>query len=560
MDSAMQSGVGIGTLDWIVIGAYFAAVVAIAIWAIRRERRGEETSADYFLAGRNIGWFVVGASLFASNIGSEHLVGLAGTGASSGLVMGQLELQASLILLLLGWLFVPFYIKSGVFTMPEFLERRYSPAARWYLAVVAVIGYVLTKISVTIYAGGIVIESLTGFSFWTGAIVIVVITGIYTVLGGLRAVVYTDLMQAIVLLVGAAIVTILGLSRLGGWGAMVELAEPDFFNIWKSASHPDFPWTGMVFGAPIIAIWYWCTDQFIVQRTLSARGIDDARRGTIFAGYLKQLPLFVFLLPGVIAYCLAKTGEIDLATPDAALPTLVAALLPAGLRGLVVADLIAALMSSLSSVFNSCSTLITLDIYKKIKPDASERRLVLVGQGATVLLVFLGIAWIPVMANISGVLYQYLQSVQAYISPPIAAVFLLGLFSARINATGAMASLISGFVLGMGRIALELMKDDLSGVLYTFATINFLNFAAILFLVCSGILVIVSMLTAPPPEEKVRGLTFATAGEAVAGVPEAEQARAISDPTWRRRDALFSGITIVLVGLVMIFFSSLFFH
>ncbi|MEM9596561.1 MAG: sodium:solute symporter [Acidobacteriota bacterium] len=557
--SSATSAQMLATADWLVVGIYFAFVLGIAVWAIRRERRGEETSTDYFLAGRNVGWFVVGASLFASNIGSEHLVGLAGTGASSGLVMGQLELQASLVLLLLGWLFVPFYIKSGVFTMPEFLERRYSPAARWYLAVVAVIGYVMTKISVTIYAGGVVLEALTGLDFWTGAIIVVVITGLYTVLGGLRAVVYTDLMQAIVLIVGSAVVTVLGLARLGGWGAMVELAEPGFFNIWKSASHPEFPWTGMVFGAPIIAIWYWCTDQFIVQRTLSARGIDHARRGTIFAGYLKQLPLFLFVIPGVVAYCLAKTGQIQLDTPDAALPTLVAALLPVGLRGLVVAGLIAALMSSLSSVFNSCSTLITLDLYKKLRPEASERRLVLVGQGATVCLVLLGIAWIPVMANISGVLYQYLQSVQAYISPPIAAVFLLGLFSARLNATGAMASLISGFVLGMGRIALELQKDELTGVLHTFATINFLNFAAILFLVCSGILVIVSLMTPPPDEEKVRGLTFATAGEDVHGVPEQELARAVSDPAWRRRDAMLSGVTIVLVGLVMIYFSSIFF-
>ncbi|MEO1085320.1 MAG: sodium:solute symporter, partial [Acidobacteriota bacterium] len=481
--SSVTSAPMLAAADWFVVGIYFAVVLGIAIWAIRRERQGGSTSANYFLAGRNVGWFVVGASLFASNIGSEHLVGLAGTGASSGLVMGQLELQASLVLLLLGWLFVPFYVKSGVFTMPEFLERRYSPAARWYLAIVAVIGYVLTKISVTIYAGGVVLEALTGLDFWTGAIIVVVVTGFYTVLGGLRAVIYTDLMQAIVLLVGSAVVTVLGLAKLGGWGAMVELAEPGFFNIWKSASHPEFPWTGMVFGAPIIAIWYWCTDQFIVQRTLSARGIDDARRGTIFAAYLKQLPLFLFLIPGVIAYCLAKTGQIELPNPDAALPTLVAALLPVGLRGLVVAGLIAALMSSLSSVFNSCSTLITLDLYKKLRPEASERQLVLVGQGATVLLVILGIAWIPVMANISGVLYQYLQSVQAYISPPIAAVFLLGLFSARLNAAGAMASLVSGFVLGMGRIALELQKDELTGVLHTFATINFLNFAAILFLV-----------------------------------------------------------------------------
>jgi SSS family solute:Na+ symporter len=552
---------GIGALDWVVVAIYFVIVIAIAVWAIRRERRGEETSADYFLAGRNIGWFVVGASLFASNIGSEHLVGLAGTGAASGLVLGQLELQASLILLLLGWLFVPFYIKSGVFTMPEFLERRYSPAARWYLSVVAVIGYVLTKISVTIYAGGVVFESLMGISFWTGALVVVSITGIYTILGGLRAVVYTDLMQAMVLIVGAVAVTLTGLARLGGWDAMVQAAEPGFFNIWKSVSHPEFPWTGMAFGAPIIAIWYWCTDQFIVQRTLSARGIDDARRGTIFAGYLKQLPLFIFVVPGVIAYCLAQSGQIELESPDQALPTLVVALLPIGLRGLVVASLLAALMSSLSSVFNSCSTLITLDIYKKLRPQASERRLVLVGQSATVVLVVLGIAWIPLMSNISGVLYKYLQSVQAYISPPIAAVFLLGLFWKRLNSAGAMASLVSGFVLGMLRLVLELNKDSLSGILYTYANINFLNFAAILFVVCAAILAVVSLLTRPPTGEHIKGLTFATAEEGVEGIEPIEEVgdRGISDPTWRRWDLRFSVVVVILVAIVMVYFSNLFF-
>jgi solute:Na+ symporter, SSS family len=552
---------GIGTLDWIVVAAYFACVLVVAVWAIRRERSGKETSADYFLAGRNIGWFVVGASLFASNIGSEHLVGLAGTGASDGLVLGQLELQASLILLLLGWVFVPFYIKSGVFTMPEFLERRYSPAARWYLSIVSVIGYVLTKISVTIYAGGVVFESLMGISFWTGALVVVALTGAYTIFGGLRAVVYTDLLQAIVLIVGAVAVTVAGLARLGGWDAMVAMATPEFFNIWKPLSHPNFPWTGMVFGAPIIAVWYWCTDQFIVQRTLSARGLDDARRGTILAAYMKQLPLFIFVVPGVIAYCLAKSGAIELSSPDKALPTLVVALLPIGLRGLVVAGLIAALMSSLSSVFNSCSTLITLDIYKKIRPQASERRLVVVGQLATVGLVFLGLAWIPLMSNISGVLYQYLQSVQAYISPPIAAVFLLGLFWKRLNAAGAMASLLSGFGLGMMRLVLELNRDSLSGFLHAYATVNFLNFAALLFLVCSVILVVVSLLTRAPAPSKVAGLTFATAQEAMGGVEpiEAVGDRGVSDPVWRRLDARLSVFVVLLVALVMIYFSRLFF-
>ena len=348
------------------------------------------------------------------------------------------------------------------------------------------------------------------------------------------------------------------LAKLGGWGAMIEAAEPGFFNIWKPYSHPDFPWTGMLFGAPILAIWYWCTDQFIVQRALSARGIDDARRGTILAAYLKQLPLFIFVVPGVIAYCLAKSGQIELASPDQALPVLVGSLLPAGLRGLVVAGLLAALMSSLSSVFNSCSTLITLDIYKKLRPETPERKLVLVGQGATVVLVLLGLAWIPLMSNISGVLYQYLQSVQAYIAPPISAVFLLGLLWSRLNAAGAMASLATGFVLGMFRLVLELNRDGLSGILHSYATINFLEFAAILFAICSAVLAGVSLMTAPPPAEKVQGLTFSTAGEAVAGA-EVDLPHAVSDPMARQRDKILSIVVVVLVAVVMLYFSSLVF-
>ncbi len=536
----------ITTLDWTVVALYFVGVFAIALWAIARAR-GERTSSNYFLAGRNVGWFVVGASLFASNIGSEHLVGLAGTGAESGLVLGQFELQASLILLLLGWLFVPFYVRSGVFTMPEFLERRYSPVARWYLSVISVAGYVLTKISVTIYAGGVVFEALMGISFWTGALVVVAITGLYTILGGLRAVVYTDLLQAIVLIVGAGSVTVLGLIELGGWGAMVETAGDGFFDMWKPMSDPDFPWTGIAFGAPIIAVWYWCTDQFIVQRALSARGIDDARRGTILAGFLKQLPLFIFVVPGVIAYCLAGSGRLELASSDQALPALVVALLPAGLRGLVVAGLLAALMSSLSSVFNSCSTLITIDIYKKLRPHVSERRLVLVGQVATLGLVVLGFLWIPLMQNISGTLYQYLQSVQGYIAPPITAVFLLGLFWRRLNAQGAIASLGVGFVLGMGRLVAELNKDSLSGVLLAFADINFMHVAIFLFLACSFVLVVVSLWFPAPDPKRIEGITWSSAGQA--------SLLAESDPGKRSQDRWLSIALVLIVAAVMVWFS-----
>jgi SSS family solute:Na+ symporter len=533
----------LGTLDWLFIALYFAAVFGIAFWSARRDTT-RNSSAGYFLAGRNVGWFVIGASLFASNIGSEHLVGLAGTGAASGLAVGQFEILASLILLLLGWVFVPFYISSGVFTMPEFLERRYSSGARWYLAIISIVGYVLTKISVTIAAGGIVFESLMGIDFWTGALVVVIATGIYTVFGGLRAVLYTDMLQMFVLVGGAVLVTVVGINEVGGWGTLHATVGPAFFDLWKPASDPDFPWTGILFGAPILGVWYWCTDQFIVQRVLSAADEDQARRGTIFGGILKILPLFIFVLPGVVAYALVQQGKLDLPEADAALPTLIGALLPVGLRGIVVAGLLAALMSSLSSVFNSCSTLITWDIYKKIHPEASERLLVRVGQISTVVLVAFGLAWIPMMKLISGQLYVYLQSVQGYISPPIAAVFLVGIAWSRANAQGAIASLVTGFVVGMGRLVAELNKESLSGWLLTFAEIHFLHFALLLFLICTAVLVGVSLMTAEPTAGKVAGLTFATTERSSVGPTRA-----------RRIDFWLSAGLIACVALVWIYFN-----
>jgi len=532
----------INSTDCFVIVLYFILVFATAWLVTAKERKSWETSSGYFLAGRNVGWFVIGASLFASNIGAEHLVGLAGTGAASGVAVGQFEIMASLILLLLGWVFVPFYIKSSVFTMPEFLERRYSRGARIYLTWVSILGYVLTKISVTIAAGGIVFEALMGINFWTGAFVVVIATGIYTMFGGLRAVLYTDMMQMFVLIAGSIAVTVTGISAIGGWGALQETAGSSFFNMWKPMSDPDFPWTGILFGVPILGVWYWCTDQFIVQRVLSAKNEDHARRGSIFGGLLKILPLFIFVIPGVIAYALMQSGQIEFIDSDHALPTLIGALLPAGIRGLVVAGLLAALMSSLSSVFNSCSTLFTLDVYKNINPNASEKKLVLVGRIATGILVILGIIWIPLIKTISGTLYTYIQSVQAYISPPIAAVFLLGIFFKRLNSRGAMASLLTGFVLGIVRLVAEINKGSLSGILYDYADINFLHFAILLFVICSAVLILVSLTAAAPEGKKLVNVTYATT-DAFNG-----------DSRWRRRDIHLSILLVLAVAAVWMYF------
>lgn len=535
---------GLQTLDWIVIFLYFSVLFGIAWWVIKQKQRN---TTDYFLAGRHVAWFVIGASIFASNIGSEHIVGLAGTGAKSGVAMGHYELHAWCILLL-GWVFVPFYMRSKVFTMPEFLEKRYSPTARWFLSVISLVAYILTKVSVTVYAGAVVFQTLMGIEFWTGALIIVILTGIYTVLGGLRAVVYTESMQAIVLIIGSITVTVMGLIKIGGWSNLVSVAGAEHLNLFLPLDHPDFPWLGMVLAPPIVGIWYWCTDQCIVQRVLAARNETQARRGTIFASYLKLLPFFIFVIPGVIAYALAKTGQLNLPVSDQAFPAMVKALLPAGFRGLVAGGLIAALMSSLAAVFNSCSTLFTMDIYKKIRPKSSEKTLVFVGRIATGVVVFCGILWIPLMKFISGELYHYLQSVQSYLAPPIAAVFILGLFWKKINSSGAVTALIGGFVIGMLRLVAELKKEYLSGWLYTFANINFLYFCVYLFLVCIAIMVAVCLFTKEPSYEKIQGLTYSTT------VAEDKKA---SQTSWNKKDVILSLVILIIIALVLIYFSPL---
>lgn len=538
-------------LDHVVILLYFGVLAAVVWWSTRRN---EGSSADYFLAGRDVGWFAIGASIFASNIGSEHLVGLAGTGASDGVAMAHYELHAW-CLLVLGWVMVPFYARSLVFTMPEFLERRYGPAARWFLAVVSLVSYVFTKIAVALFSAGVVFEVLfpdpvvAGVSnFWIGAIGVVVVTGAYTVVGGLRAVVYAEVVQTIVLLVGAALVLWLGLRELGGWTALREVSGPERFDLWKPIDDPKFPWLGMLLGAPLVGLWYWCTDQYIVQRTLAARGLTAARRGTIFGAYLKITPVFFFIIPGMVAFGLAKTGKLDPTILEAghsnrAFPVMVRELLPVGIRGLVVAGLLAALMSSLASVFNSCSTLFTMDIYRKLRPQAPERRLVWVGRVATAGMVLLGLAWVPLISVMSSSLYEYLQSVQAYIAPPIFAVFFLGVFAPRINAAGCMGGLVGGFVMGMTRLALELGRksgviDDAS-VLAPVADLNFLYFCVLLFVASVTLIVVISLLTAPPPESSVDGLTYKTL--------DAEARREIRG-SWTAADVVHS---VVVVGLIL---------
>lgn len=516
------------SLDYVIIGIYFLLIFGIAAWVTRSQRGKEADSSAYFLGGRNLGWFAIGASLFASNIGSEHLIGLSGAGARGAFPEAQFEILAALILLLLGWVFVPFYLRSGVYTMPEFLEKRYNRGARSYLSIISIISYVLTKISFTIFAGALVFEVLLGIPFWTGAIITVVATGIYTVLGGLKAVIYTDMIQSLIFILGGIAATWFGLEAIGGWDQVLIAIEDNapeadtFMSLWRNK---DYPWTGVLLGAPILGVWYWCTDQFIVQRVLSAKDIPTARKGTIFGGFLKLLPLFIFVFPGIIAYALSVTefpalftienpltGEVR-TTTDAALPALILKVMPTGIKGLIVAGFLAALMSSLSSVFNSTSTLFTIDFYQKWRPNASEKELVNIGRIATGVLVLIGLAWIPFMRTLTegGGIYKYLQSVQAYISPPIAAAFLLGIFYKRINGHGALAALWTGFVLGIGRLVLEFLAQqqsiviDPNTLIGSLVSMNFLHYAIFLFVISIAIMVLVSLRYPSPSLDSMEG-------------------------------------------------------
>jgi SSS family solute:Na+ symporter len=503
-DRADQGVRQVTTIDYVIVVIYFGIVFAIGAYFFGRAK----TSRSYFLADKSVGWIAIGASLFATNISSEHFIGLAGSGASSGLAVGHFEWLAVFMCMTLAWVFVPFYLRSNVYTMPEFLERRYGPACRWYLTTVSVLAYVFTKISVSLYAGALVLKATVGWDFYTSAAVMVIATGIYTVFGGLAAVIYTELLQAVILLGGAITLTWIGLSRAGGFEGLRQALPPDFFHMIRPPSDPAFPWTGIFFGAPILGIWYWCTDQVIVQRVLGAKSEEDARGGALLCGVLKILPVFVLVLPGLIARALYPDIK-----GDEAYPMLVVRLLPPGVIGIMVAALLAALMSSLAATFNSASTLVTLDVYRKINPSASEARLVAVGRLFTVVMVGLGILWVPFIRYLSTEVYIYLQSVQAYISPPIAAVFLFGVFWPRANRHGAIAALAAGAVVGSARFILELNRDSAlaqAPVIAQMVSMNFLHFAVLLFVISVVLLVAVSLATAPAALAKLRGLTFKT--------------------------------------------------
>ncbi len=576
--------------DWAAIIVYFGILAGITAWAVLRNR---DTAADYFLAGRNLGWFIVGASIFASNIGSEHLVGLAGSGATDGVAMAHYELHAW-CLLVLGWVMVPFYVRSKVYTMPEFLERRFSPTARWVLSIISLVAYVLTKIAVGIFAGGVVFSVLLpdinfmGLdSFWIGSFLVVVLTGIYTIVGGLRAVAYTEAVQTIILVFGSVLLTGFGLHALGGWGELRAICGSEMFNLWKPLVpaniegtwapvresgrmawyfNDNYPWLGMLFCAPIIGLWYWCTDQYIVQRALGAPDERAARRGSICASFFKLLPVFIFIIPGMICFALAKSGKIDAIKSimldsqgnvirdqaQTAFPLLVANVLPIGIRGIVVAGLLAALMSSLAGAFNASSTLFTIDLYTKFRPQATQHKLVWVGRVATAVMVLIGLLWIPVIRGGRG-LYDYLQGVQSYLAPPIFVVFFLGVFMKRLNAKGCLAALIVGFLLGLIRLAIDTpvklltdFKYAEGSLLWIVNNVFFQYYSLLIFVVCVLVMIVVSYLTEPPSYAHISGLTYGTTTS-----EDREQSRA----SWTTADVAFSALLLVFIVAAYIYFT-----
>ena len=587
-----STGPTLTSLDWFAIVFYFGILLCVAWWVVSRAK---DTAADYFLAGRNLGWWVIGASIFASNIGSEHIVGLAGSGAKDGVAMAHYELHAW-CLLVLAWVFVPFYARSLVFTMPEFLERRFSTSSRYVLSIVSLITFIVSKIAVGIFAGGVVFSTLLpeihlhlgGIeinSFWIGSVAVIALTGLYTALGGMRAVAYNDAVQVVVLICGSALLTVYGLIKLGGWTQLREICGSDMFNLWKPLTPPGvaatwapvmeknadgllvkqawyfnqhYPWLGMAICAPVIGLWYWCTDQYIVQRALGAPNEAVARRGSIFASFLKLFPVYLFIIPGLICYALVKSNKVPelSANFDAqnAFPLMVKQLLPPGLRGIVVAGLLSALMGSLAGVFNACSTLFTVDLYEKWKPKATQRELVRMGRTATTVMVVIAMLWIPVVQGAHS-LYDYLQQVQGYLAPPIFVVFFFGVFWKRLNAKGCLYAMVAGFMLGVFRMLVDTpVTMKLKGFehgytegtfLWIVNNINFQYFSIIITLFSALVMVAVSYLTPAPEYAKIKSLTFGTA---------TDEDRTNTSASWGWQEVAASGfILLCILGAYLYF-------
>ncbi|XP_066125346.1 sodium/glucose cotransporter 4 isoform X1 [Saccopteryx bilineata] len=543
--SALGPGASLHAYDIGVLVVYFVFVVGVGVWSSIRASRG--TIGGYFLAGRSMSWWPIGASLMSSNVGSGLFIGLAGTGAAGGLAVGGFEWNATWLLLALGWIFVPVYIAAGVVTMPQYLRKRFGgQRIQVYMSVLSLILYIFTKISTDIFSGALFIQMALGWNLYLSTVILLVVTAVYTIAGGLTAVIYTDALQTIIMVGGALVLMFLGFKEVGWYPGLEQryrqavpnvtvpnttchLPRPDAFHMLRDPLSGDIPWPGLIFGLTVLATWCWCTDQVIVQRSLSAKSLSHAKGGSVLGGYLKMLPMFFIVMPGMISRALYP-DEVGCVDPDIcqricgarvgcsniAYPKLVIALMPIGLRGLMIAVIMAALMSSLTSIFNSSSTLFAIDVWQRFRRKATEQELMVVGRVFIVFLVIVSIVWIPIIqSSNSGQLFDYIQSVTSYLAPPVTALFLLAIFCKRITEPGAFWGLMCGLVVGLLRMVLEFLYpapacgevDRRPAVLRDF---HYLYFALVLCGLTAIVIVTVSLCTTPLPEEKLARLTWWT--------------------------------------------------
>ncbi|XP_045751378.1 sodium/glucose cotransporter 4 [Mirounga angustirostris] len=543
--SALGSSVTLHAYDITVLVVYFVFVICVGVWSSIRASRG--TIGGYFLAGRSMSWWPIGASLMSSNVGSGLFIGLAGTGAAGGLAVGGFEWNATWLLLALGWIFVPVYIAAGVVTMPQYLKKRFGgQRIQVYMSVLSLILYIFTKISTDIFSGALFIQMALGWDLYLSTAMLLVVTAVYTIAGGLRAVIYTDALQTVIMVGGALVLMFLGFQEVGWYPGLEQryrqaiphatvpnttchLPRSDAFHMLRDPVSGDIPWPGLVFGLTVLATWCWCTDQVIVQRSLSAKNLSHAKGGSVLGGYLKILPMFFIVMPGMISRALYP-DEVGCVDPDVcqricgarvscsniAYPKLVIALMPVGLRGLMIAVILAALMSSLTSIFNSSGTLFAIDVWLRLRKKATEQELMVVGRVFVVFLVVISILWIPIIqSSNSGQLFDYIQSVTSYLAPPITALFLLAIFCKRVTEPGAFWGLIFGLVVGLLRMILEFSYpvpacgevDQRPAVLKDF---HYLYFALLLCGLTAVVIVAISLCTTPIPEEKLARLTWWT--------------------------------------------------
>ena len=540
-------------IDLVIIVVYLAGILLIGIASVRVKKM---TSEGYFLAGRGLGWVMVGAALFASNISTVHLVGLAASGYNEGLVWGNFEWLASITLILLGLVFAPFYFKSRISTLPEFLEKRYSPAARTLMAVIAIISALFVHIGMSLYAGAVVFQAFFGISVFTSILVISVITAIYTVLGGLKAVVVTESVQTVILILGALVLTIFALAALPEHGvtSLSELKarlKPGQLNMLHSKEslslmgdsgfESGLTWYACLLGYPVLGLWYWCSDQTIVQRVLGARSRQAAQLGPIFAGFLKILPVFILVFPGVIAYVLFR----DIIGGDAnqTLPVLIDQLLPTGLKGILAASLLAALMSTIAAALNSSATLVAVDIVKRLRPATTDGQQIRTGRIAAVIVMLLAMAWSTQGDKFSSI-FEGINKIAAAIAPPVATVFLFGVFSKRGNSKAAVITLVSGMVLGITAFCVDF--EPISGHMFLTRSIGipFMMQAWWLFVICTVIYFVVSYSSSKPPAEVIENFTW-----------ESPLSVLVKDPYKGFSDArLWAGILIIVFVVLYILF------